>query len=1211
MSATSFLQHVGGSLVHTMWIGGAIGLLAFLANTVLRKAGARVRYALNLFALVGLAATLPTVLYVLPQPVTDVVETPAVAESEVVLGKTPAGILQAAGTEPSFDAGDVGGEFSETWQVRELPVASALPLTEGETDAARVPDEFTVVEPTGVISSLSPTFRLVAGCLYLLGVVAFLLRLLISVLASHKVRCCCENVESALLEQFARLARDVGLRTVPLLRYCHRVSVPMVIGTLKPIVVLPASIASGLSEEELQAILLHELAHVRRFDPVVLVFQRLIEVALFFHPVTWYLSRTVCREREHCCDDMVLKQGINQVPYATALHKIATTSVARSTLVTPAATGNRPSELKRRIWRIMGEPQPAANSWGPLVLSLLGMCVVGLLSGLSNATESRKNAASPASLTTPAEVNTKPATEPLPAAEDQTAEDGVPAPVVPASPTTVVSTPPGESEATAVEPTKVETDYSQEQASGLDRLIDIELDNASLGEFVTLFSTKVPDVKLTFSDALRLQFVKDSPRVSASVSRVTARSALAVVLAKFGLEPIEGSVDVRLRLVAPLESKQIVGGPDRVRGTVVGPNGEPVTNAEVVISLQRPHAMFSHRIVSPYTAPVVAIGKTNGRGQFEFPLPTFRAPNRCLVWVFSDTHGLTVRPLHKHDNNGSRTLLFADFSTQIAFDSQVHRPYRISEKLFSDDDKAKQSYQNSEVRPLILNLLPLADRKTLLAKAERSFFFRYNRKHRIGDLTRQELIDGLWGGTSGLREPYEIATIPQLLSDRVAATVDGDQRVAFPIALPAILAQVKTPDGVVQTCRVSSGIEVVRRATVTGRIRGYEMLPENTLRLANNQATINPDGSFEYVQPRGSIRPQFEMADGVPFFVRTTGLVLSRPHQTNHVEYEVVKAATIRGRLVDPDNNPVAGAQLSISVSSDNGNNEKFQGPRDWRVQRTDSEGHFTAIVPPARLQSLRVGSLPLGPKYLNFFGHDVAGTIQYYNERRDLSPGEIYEHPTMKLVQGHVVTGRVVDASNQPVPNAIVRGTRHKNSWWPETRTNDKGDFTLSVADIWLRRERMDIPVSVGGSLKTELFITTDNAWSIPATIESRDPWLARIPVIPANDHLKQSSRQVLGSGVTARRFVNDPLDKVLRILASPHSLVVDEKALKDRGYNLANFRVTWSMGQTTVQQVLDQLLPRYGLKWVEAKNQTRMHWLVADGQARPPETVIKIVPR
>ena len=83
---------------------------------------------------------------------------------------------------------------------------------------------------------------------------------------------------------------------------------PTVIGWLRPVVLLPVSCLTGLSPEQIEAVLCHELAHVRRHDYLVSVVQSVIETLLFYHPAVWWVSKQIRRERECCCDELAVER---------------------------------------------------------------------------------------------------------------------------------------------------------------------------------------------------------------------------------------------------------------------------------------------------------------------------------------------------------------------------------------------------------------------------------------------------------------------------------------------------------------------------------------------------------------------------------------------------------------------------------------------------------------------------------------------------------------------------------------------------------------------------------------------------------------------------------------------------------------------------------------------------------------------------------------
>jgi TonB family protein len=127
------------------------------------------------------------------------------------------------------------------------------------------------------------------------------------------------------------------------------VDVPAVIGCLRPAILVPASTLSGLTPAHLEAILLHELAHVRRGDYLVNVLQCVVEVLLFYHPAVWWVSSQIRREREHCCDDVAASLCGDRVRYARALTRLEELRGPAARLAPGAAGGDLLARIRRLI----------------------------------------------------------------------------------------------------------------------------------------------------------------------------------------------------------------------------------------------------------------------------------------------------------------------------------------------------------------------------------------------------------------------------------------------------------------------------------------------------------------------------------------------------------------------------------------------------------------------------------------------------------------------------------------------------------------------------------------------------------------------------------------------------------------------------------------------------------------------------------------------
>jgi len=177
--------------------------------------------------------------------------------------------------------------------------------------------------------------------------------------------------EQSLLSKLEELKQRLRIsRPVRLLKSTI-VEVPVVVGWLRPVILLPASIISGLTPTDLEVILAHELAHIHRFDYLVNTFQNLVETIMFYHPAVWWISRCIREEREHCCDDVVVQLCGNKLAYARAL--VSLEELRGLPRLAFAASGG---SLLDRIRRLLGGATDArplgARGFGGLTLAGLG-----------------------------------------------------------------------------------------------------------------------------------------------------------------------------------------------------------------------------------------------------------------------------------------------------------------------------------------------------------------------------------------------------------------------------------------------------------------------------------------------------------------------------------------------------------------------------------------------------------------------------------------------------------------------------------------------------------------------------------------------------------------------------------------------------------------------------------------------------------------------
>ena len=183
-----------------------------------------------------------------------------------------------------------------------------------------------------------------------------------------------------LRASFWRIHAAMGLSKPVLLRVSSAITGPITVGALRAMVLLPLSAITLLGPDELEMVLAHELAHVRRADFLCNLVQTLVETLFFFHPAVWWIGNRIRHERELCCDDLALKVCPNPVTYATALFRLEEQR-ARQWRLAMALDGHQaPQTLRLRIARILGEPVARVGGRPVQPFSLAVACIALVVS---------------------------------------------------------------------------------------------------------------------------------------------------------------------------------------------------------------------------------------------------------------------------------------------------------------------------------------------------------------------------------------------------------------------------------------------------------------------------------------------------------------------------------------------------------------------------------------------------------------------------------------------------------------------------------------------------------------------------------------------------------------------------------------------------------------------------------------------------------------
>jgi beta-lactamase regulating signal transducer with metallopeptidase domain len=257
-----------------------------------------------------------------------------------------------------------------------LLAIAAMPVVGGAASSA---------SPASVASSAITVPVSWALCLFVIwavGASVALLRVGVGLWQLRKLRANCSAIDITTLDPVLRSTLHTfrAIRSVEL-RQSDRLQVPTAIGFLKPAVVLPTWAMQDLSTEELNAILIHELAHLRRRDDWTNLAQQIVKALLFFHPAVWWIESKLALEREMACDDAVLAETANPRSYAQCLISMAEKSFLRRSLALAQAAVNRVHQTSLRVSQILDANRSRATRvWKPALYSVAAFFVACLVS---------------------------------------------------------------------------------------------------------------------------------------------------------------------------------------------------------------------------------------------------------------------------------------------------------------------------------------------------------------------------------------------------------------------------------------------------------------------------------------------------------------------------------------------------------------------------------------------------------------------------------------------------------------------------------------------------------------------------------------------------------------------------------------------------------------------------------------------------------------
>lgn len=373
-------------LAHFVWQGIALAALLALVVSLCGIKRPQVRYGLSLITFLLMTAC-PIVTWSLAPEFSPLPE-PLLASAVVAdFARTQAMQANADIDAATFDASNNTSEFNAFPPNAELrSPAFRTELSQESIVAPSAADQSpSTPADTHWIRHLRPYETWIIGA-WLSGVGLLSLRLLCGAIGLWRWRRAAESVPEWLLPIVARLCESMSMWQ-PSVRVCRRLTEAVALGLFKPMILLPAAWLTELPPDMLEAVLAHELAHIRRLDLWVNLFQRLVETVLFYHPAVWWLSRRLRMERELCCDECAANLMQDRVRYAEMLEQVARMSRLSASSNLSLAVGIRDGHLLQRVRHIL-EPAPQRSGRSAGLAGLLSLaCVLAVSVSIGSQTQ--------------------------------------------------------------------------------------------------------------------------------------------------------------------------------------------------------------------------------------------------------------------------------------------------------------------------------------------------------------------------------------------------------------------------------------------------------------------------------------------------------------------------------------------------------------------------------------------------------------------------------------------------------------------------------------------------------------------------------------------------------------------------------------------------------------------------------------------------------
>ena len=358
----TFIERIGWVIFHSVWQFSLVAFIACFPLRVVSQNNPGKRYTI-LTALLLSAVACPIATYAVLGAVPRADSSTDLATLVDEISSMP------HGTDDVLEPLVNGRESLESTNTPRLDSTSSGIIAEDSPNKNSVRTTWTLQ----IERLLQPWLEWIVRC-WLLGVMICTLRPLAGWLNLRRLtRTGVSRASAEVQAAIERISNQLGLHRGVRVLESALAEVPLVVGYFRPVILLPISFATTVPPVQLDAILAHELAHIRRHDFVINVIQVMVETLFFYHPAIWWLSQRIRAEREHCCDDLAIAMTRNRAEYGRALLAIEAMRGKSATFSLAASDGS----LLSRVRRITGQSREQTRFSGWFLLTV-AVCLTGI-----------------------------------------------------------------------------------------------------------------------------------------------------------------------------------------------------------------------------------------------------------------------------------------------------------------------------------------------------------------------------------------------------------------------------------------------------------------------------------------------------------------------------------------------------------------------------------------------------------------------------------------------------------------------------------------------------------------------------------------------------------------------------------------------------------------------------------------------------------------